>query len=88
MLEKVILSVHSSEKLEAESVIEAYSFSFTYVDDKCSDNVEVLLEKTQRMEIDAEQSPTVDNKGKEVCSPSYEEAFVAKLSQNLRKRKA
>jgi len=73
VLAKVILSVHSSDKLEAESVIEAYAFNFTYVGDTCSDNVQVLLEKTQRMEIDAEQSPTVDNKGKgtEVCSPSY-----------------
>ena len=87
MLEKVILSVHSSEKLEAESVIEAYSFSFTYVGDKCSDNVEVLLEKTQRMEIDAEQSPTVDNKGKEVCSPSYEKAFVASCRRILERER-
>jgi hypothetical protein len=72
VLEKVILSIHSSEMLEAESVIEVYSFNFTYVGDECSDKVQVLLEKTQRMEIDAElQSPTVDNKGNEVCPPSY-----------------
>ncbi len=58
--------------LEAESVIEVYSFNFTYVGDECSDKVQVLLEKTQRMEIDAEpQSPTVDNKGNEACPPSY-----------------
>jgi hypothetical protein len=91
VLEKVILSIHSSEMLEAESVIEVYSFNFTYVGDECSENVQVLLEKTQRMEIDAEQSSTVDNKekGKVVCSPSYPcRKVYTKLSQNLRERKA
>ena len=34
VLVKVILSVHSSLTLEAESVIESYSFNFTYVGDK------------------------------------------------------
>jgi hypothetical protein len=91
VLKKVTLSIHSSENRLAESAIEAYSFNFTYVGDECSENVQVLLEKTQRMEIDAEQSSTVDNKekGKVVCSPSYPcRKVYTKLSQNLRERKA
>jgi hypothetical protein len=72
VLEKVMLGIHSSENLLAESAIEAYSFNLSYVGEQCSDNVQVLLEKTLRMEIDAEpQSPTVDNKGNEACPPSY-----------------
>jgi len=39
VLEKVILAIHSSKNLLAESAIEAYSFHFTYVGDECSDNV-------------------------------------------------
>jgi hypothetical protein len=35
----VILAIHSSENLLAESAIEAYSFHFTYVGDECSDKV-------------------------------------------------